>query len=124
MKKDLLISLFFLALLLFVLYQVLVILSPFLQPLFWAAILAFAFYPIYQKFKKVLKDSRNRAAGLTTAIIFLAFMPLVLFIVLSLAGESIRLYQWVSAAIRENRLEAWIDRLHTVPLIKKLEAFF
>ena len=66
MKKEQFISYFFISLLLFVVYQVFRIFFPFFQAIFWAAILAFGFYPIYTRIKSLLKGHDTSASIIST----------------------------------------------------------
>ncbi len=60
-----------LAILLFFCYN---ILSPFINPLLWAAIFAVALYPLHQKLKKILKGRGTLAAVLLTLAILIVFI--------------------------------------------------
>ncbi|HTL70683.1 MAG TPA: AI-2E family transporter [Candidatus Eisenbacteria bacterium] len=121
MPRNFILFAFFVVLLLFVLSQVVLILSPFLQPLFWATILAFAFYPIHVKVRRSLNGRENLAAAATTSMIVLAFVPLLLFTVVSLAAESVKLYSGVLTFLQENRQEAMLAHLRGLPLVQRLE---
>ncbi len=122
MNRHQLVTGFFLFFFGFVVFQALRILSPFAQPIFWAAILSFGFYPVHVRIRRHLNGHDGWTAFLTTAVIFLAFVPLVLVIVLSLAGESVKLYQWAIDAVREHRYEAWWDRLMDLRPMRRIEA--
>ena len=101
MTRNQFISFCFIALFLFVVYEIFLILSPFFRALFWSAILAFAFYPIYENLKRMLKLHETLAAILMTLVIFLVVVPPVVILVTNLTGQAIELYQAATAYIRE-----------------------
>ncbi len=120
MSRQQLFFIFFVALLLFIVSQVVLIFSPFLRPLFWAAILAFACYPVYARTVKGLRGARSLAALLVTVGMFLAFVPLVVFIITSLATEAAGLYHWAQQAVSENRIAALLDQIRALPAVQRL----
>jgi len=67
------------------------IIKPFAMPIFWAAVIASIFYPLYQKLKKFLK-LENISVLITLIVIFVIIvLPLILMSSL-LIKESIELY--------------------------------
>ena len=88
MTRGRLVSFFFIALLIFIFYQVCLIFSPFFEPIFWSCVLAFVFYPVYQKALKLLKNRQTPAALLTLLLILLTVAPLVAVIAVNLAVEA------------------------------------
>ncbi len=108
MKRDQFVSLFFVVLLIFVAYQVLLILSPFIQSIFWAAILAFGFYPVYERVEKRIPN-QTAAALIMTFFIFLIVIPPVVLLFMNVSGQAIQLYQTVSDYVRQGRLEKLIE---------------
>ena len=122
MTRDQLISLFFLALLIFVIREIFLIFSPFFGPLFWSALLAFAFYPIFQGLKKMLKIHETLAAAGCTLAIFLIITPPLVILIVNLTGQAIELYQRTAGYIREGHLEKLIDDIRTLPWIQKIQA--
>ena len=70
-------SLFFVSLILLFGFTTLYIFTPFLYPLFWAAILAITFYPTYLTIEKGVKY-KSLSAGLCIFIILLlVLLPLL-----------------------------------------------
>lgn len=114
MTRNLLIGLFLIGLLVFILAQVIFILAPFVNPLFWGGLIAFSFYPVHQRIMRLCRGNENVAAGVSTAALFLTFVPLLTVIIFSLAGESVRLYHWTMAFIQDRRYEAVVDRLRSI----------
>ena len=121
MTRDQFISLFFIALLLLVVHQILMILSPFFRAIFWSAILAFGFYPLYGKLKLRLKTHETVAAFVMTVLIFLLVVPPVVLLLLNLTTQAIGLYQSAAAYVREGQLEKLIDQIRSTALIQKIE---
>ncbi|MBI4387888.1 MAG: AI-2E family transporter [Candidatus Omnitrophica bacterium] len=122
MTREQLISLFFIALLLFVVVEVIQIFSPFFTAIFWGAIIAFAFYPLYQNLKRPLKKRETLAAALMTILIFLVVVPPVVFLLINLAGQAIELYNLVSSYVREGGLERLIEQVRSFAWIQSIEA--
>ncbi len=120
MNRKQLIAIFFIVLLLYILSSILFILSPFLNPIFWGAMLAFAFYPVYERLLRSFGKNRTLAAILTTLLILLAFVPLLLFVALQAAKEAVHLYDWLAQAIQNGSAERALQRLGEVPVVKKI----
>lgn len=121
MTRDQFISLFFLALLLFVVYQFCLILSPFLRAIFWSAILAFGFYPLYERLKKRLKTHEILAAALMTFLIFLVVIPPVLIVIMNVATQAIELYQAATNYVRDGGIEKTIEQVRALAVVQYLE---
>lgn len=123
MTRNQFLTIFFLALLIFIFYQVVLLFSSFLHPIFWAAILAYAFYPVYLPLKRAFPEKQqNTLAPIVMTFLLLLFVvpPLVILIV-NLTGQAIELYQSVTTYIREGKLEQLIDQIRAFPAIQKLE---
>lgn len=121
MNRKQLITIFFVILLLYILAGVLQILSPFLNPIFLGAMLAFAFYPMHEKFLKLLKNNRVLASALTTLLILLAFVPLVIFIAMQGAKEAVHFYDWLAQSIQNGDIERAFQRFRELSLIRNIE---
>ena len=119
MSQNKVVTGFFIALLLFILYQVLWILSPFARPIFWAAILSFGFYPVHLKVKSLLKKHENTPAVLTSLIICATFVPLIVFVVAGLVTEVFRFSDWASNFIRSGDLERMLANLSSHPWVER-----
>lgn len=124
MTRDQFISLFFIALLLFVVYQIFLILSPFFRAIFWSSILAFGFYPIYAQLKRRLKKNETLAALIMTFFIFLVVIPPVVLLVINLTAQAIELYQSSSAYIREGNLEKLIGQIQANAWVQKIQSHY
>lgn len=110
MHKEQIVSYFFVAFFLFVIYQLLLLFSPFFPAISWAGVLAFAFYPIYQK---ALNTKMNPAVAslLVTGLVVLIVVIPSAFVLISLMQESIGLYGQVSDLIMSGRLEQFLLQL-------------
>lgn len=122
MTRYHIVSFFFIALLLFIIANVLLILSPFLEPIFWSAVLAFAFYPMHRRIDGRLKSRPTLSALLSTALIYLTFVPLVIFIVINLSREAVHFYHWIAKAVEDGRASLWLEQLRSSSLVRKIEA--
>lgn len=121
MTRKQLITIFFIVLLLYILANVLYILSRFLNPIFWGAVLAFAFYPIYEKCLRISRNNRNLAAVLTTVLILLAFVPALIFIALQGAKETVHFYDGLTEAVKNGAVERTLQSLRESAFIQKIE---
>jgi len=108
MQKEQIVSYFFIALFLFVLYQMTLIFSPFSSAISWAAILAFAFYPLYQKLLTATKLPPSIVSFLVTCLVILIVVIPSAMVLLSLMHEAIELYGNVSDYITSGKLEQFI----------------
>ena len=122
MTRDRLVSFFFIALLLFILYQVCLIFSVFFEPIFWAGVLAFLFYPIFKKLKTMLGGLETPSALLTLLLILLTVVPLIAVLVVHLAAEVIKLYDFLLSSLEDGRFKQWVDQVRHFAIIKKLES--
>src|SRR3989338_4410470 len=116
-----LISIFFIALLLYILFNVFYILSPFTAPILWGFILAFAFYPLYDKLQKASKNP-GLAAGAITGLVMLALTPLVVVIFLLAVRETIHLYEQLTVFIKNGEAERLYEKIRALAFFKHLES--
>lgn len=104
--KAQLFSFFFFGILLFLLYQLLHILSPFIGALVVAAAFALIFFPVHQWIRKRVVSNRSAAAAISTLLAVLTLaLPLLVFGGL-LLNESRELYpktnQWLNAVSQKD----------------------
>jgi len=69
------------------------ILAPFITPIVWAAILAYASWPLYRRLRRLLHGYRTVAALLMTLLLGCAVVVPVLWIVVLVQGELTAAYQ-------------------------------
>jgi predicted PurR-regulated permease PerM len=105
----------FFSLFLFLLYQMVKILSPFSTALIWAAILALAFSPLQARVTGLTRGRRSVAAGImTAAVLFFVIGPAIMLLG-ALTTQALGLYEWASELIRSGRLaETWSRFSHPV----------
>lgn len=84
-------SIIFFALLALVTISCIVLFKPFFYPIFWAAVIASIFYPLYKKFSKYTKMPRFSAALILIIVFFIIVIP-VTAIGSLVVKESIGLY--------------------------------
>lgn len=113
------ISVSFFALLLFVAYQLTVVFAPFFNAFFWAAILTFAFYPLYQILLLFTKRPNFSAAVASILIVLIVILPAV-YVLQKLLIQTGELYEFVRSGglnalietIKQNdRLNMWYERI-------------
>lgn len=121
MSRDQFIRICFLALLIFIVYQVFLIFFPFIETIFWAAILTFAFYPLYERLKKIFKSNETPAALATTLIIFLIVIVPVGYLIVNLTTQAIELYQFTSDYVRQGHLADLIERIRHLQVVEHLK---
>jgi len=121
MKREQIFSVFFLVFLIFILYHLFKIFAPFLMTGFWAFIVVFAFFPIYEGLQKFLKNNRTIASLIMTLIMFAVFVVPVSFLILYLSREALNLYvamrelvttgawQDFLTKLQESRLALWLE---------------
>ena len=110
MKQEQLVSYFFVALFIFIVYQLLLIFLPFFGPIFWAAVLAFAFYPIYTNNQRALILNPSLACLLATFFVIIIVIFPTAFVIVSLMKEAIQLYYRLSNYINTGNPEHLIER--------------
>jgi len=119
MKKEhvfLIFILFFTFLVFYLFYR---ILSPFLEPIFWAIIISIVCYPFFQKLQRIMKQRRSLSAmTMTLLVVFILLLPLTLLIV-NLANEVVKGYYWVEEMTKEGRLQAYLEQIRGIPILDR-----
>lgn len=114
----------FIALLIFIVYQVFRIFFPFAETIFGAAILVFAFYPVYEFLKGNLKFAPQLASLTTTGfIVLLVVLPLV-YLIIQLASQGILLYQMVYDYVREGGVNDLIEQIRLNEYVQRFAQHF
>jgi predicted PurR-regulated permease PerM len=116
------VSVFFIGFFLWVAALVLKIFSPFYEPIFWAALLAYAFYPIHGRLLKWVKGEWL-AVFLSIFLILVLMTPFVLML-LKLSGQALTAVQDMTQAVRHGEFETSIRDLRSLPLVVWFEARF
>ena len=121
MTRTQIVTFFFLALLVFVLYQTVLLFSPFFNAMFGSVILAFAFYPLYVRLLERIPKPTWVPALLMTLFIILLVAPPCIALIVNLANQAIEVYQSITNYIRDGNLEKLIDHIRAIPFIQKVE---
>jgi predicted PurR-regulated permease PerM len=106
-NRDWLVTAFFFALLLVLLYGAFLILSPFLKALTWAAILAVLFYPVYAWLFRLFKGKATLAALTIIVLITLVIVLPGIQIVGFLSEEVVELVKSLAALVDGEGVETW-----------------
>jgi predicted PurR-regulated permease PerM len=124
MSRDNLFAAFFFAVFFLLIYQFYLFLSPFMAPLFLAAVLVITFSPITPRVVALLRGSRTLGAlAMTFGVMLLVLVPLVLILTL-MASEASHFYERVeeirSGAPEERRAIVEWFRTHWVELVRRV----
>lgn len=85
---------------------------PFIYPIFWAAVLAVMFRPVYIRFQKILRRS-GLAAILTELFIVVVILVPLAFIVMLIVNQSVDLYRSLVDGTLFESLTNIADRLNS-----------
>jgi len=107
MNQNWLVTIFFFALLLVILYFSFLILSPFLKALTWAAILAIIVYPAYAWLLRLLRGRATAAALVVTVLITLLIVFPAFRLVGFLSQEAVELAKTARALASHDEAELW-----------------
>ena len=102
---------FFFAVFLFLLYQLYRVLSGFLGPIVWAAILTLLFYPLYQRVLRMVRGNATVAALALTALVTVAIAVPTVSLSTVVTQESVGLYQQLTEWVQSGRLNQRIQEL-------------
>jgi predicted PurR-regulated permease PerM len=106
-NRNWLVTGFFFTLLLVLLYGALLILSPFLKALVWAAILAVLFYPGYAWLLEILRGRANAAALIVIILVTLVVVLPGIRLVGYLTQEAVDLVKAIGSIMTQEGAEAW-----------------
>jgi predicted PurR-regulated permease PerM len=121
MKREQFISFFFIAVLGFIIYEVFCIFAPFFTAIFWAAILTFAFYPVYARLRKAFPKRNNSIALLMTIAVFLVVVPPLIFIIINMTTQIIEFTQWAYGYVRDGKLEQMVEQVRGLPWFQNIQ---
>ena len=107
MNQNWLVTAFFFALLLVLLYGAFLILSPFLKALVWAGILALLFYPGYAWLLEKLKGRASAAALIVIALITLVVVLPGIRLAGYLTYEAVELVKSLASLMTQEGVEVW-----------------
>lgn len=123
MKREQFISFFFIAILAFIVYEVFCIFTPFFTAIFWAAILTFAFYPLYERLRKWFPKRSNSIALLMTVTVFFAVIPPLIFIILNMTTQIIEFSQWAYNYVRSGNLELLAEQIRELSWFQNIQSY-
>lgn len=112
------VTVFFIAILLFISFHFLLILSPFSGPILFAAILAFAFYPLRTTVRRAVPND-TAASLITTLLVLAAVVPMAVWAAGKMSDEGARGVQWLTNWIREKEYIGFIDWLSGLPIVDR-----
>lgn len=113
MRREQLFVVFFFLAFCFLLYQFYRILSNFIDPLSYAALLAFIFWPLHARLRVWLGGRRGPAAGLMTAATLLLVVVPTFYLFAVLTRESVSLYEDLRAFVTSGRVYELMDKLRS-----------
>jgi predicted PurR-regulated permease PerM len=109
-NQNWLVTAFFFALLLLILYGAFLILSPFLTAITWAMILAILFYPFYAWLLRLVRGRATLAALLVIVIITTLVIVPGIQLAWFLSDETISLVQTIRALLDEEGKQQWLAK--------------
>ena len=111
MRREQLFAVFFFLASCFLLYQFYLILSDFIGPLSYAALLAFIFFPLCTRLKVLLGGREALAAGImTTATLILVVAP-TFYLLTVVTTESVSAYEILRDFVTSARLQETLDQM-------------
>lgn len=113
-------SAFFFGLIIVLAVAILYIIRPFFYPIFWAAVLAMLFYPVFGWINRFVKMPNLSALLTLILVIVIIFLPLTLISTL-LIDESVNLYQMAAGWNINGSFQILSDKLLQTPLAPFIE---
>jgi predicted PurR-regulated permease PerM len=107
---------FFFAAFSFLLYQLYLVIEPFLAPIGWAALLALVFYPLYLAVLRRWKGRSTAAALALTTLVTAAVVVPTVSLSSVVTSESVGLYQQLSAYVSSGNLNERVKNLRDSPV--------
>ncbi|MGZ8495785.1 MAG: AI-2E family transporter [Candidatus Binatia bacterium] len=120
MNRTWLMTAFFFALLLLILYGAYLILSPFITAITWAVILAILVYPLYAWLLRLLRGRATLAAVIVILSISLLVIAPGFEAAWYLSDEAVELVQTVRALLSEEGLKEWAQK----PWVQQLQGWW
>ncbi|MBX3028133.1 AI-2E family transporter [bacterium] len=111
MRREQLFAAFFFVAFCFLLYQFYLILSEFIGPLSYAALLAFILQPLCERLKVLLRARDGAAAGLMTAATLLLVVAPGFYFFSVVTTESVSLYENLRDFVTSGRLQEMLDHM-------------
>jgi predicted PurR-regulated permease PerM len=129
LTRSYIFTIVFFAIFLFLLYQVVRILTPFSAAILWAAIIALALHPLYRRVLALMRGNAGLAAGLMTLITLLIIIGPAITLLGLLTEQAVGLYQWAVEGVKSGAaIELWnrwssavSSKLLTIPFVANLD---
>lgn len=115
-------SIFFFGLIGILTLAILYLFRPFVYPIFWAAVIAILFYPLYKRLLKTLKHKGFSSFLAVFISFFIIFIPLAFLSVL-LVSRSLTLYNNVSqSSLFQNpeQVSNWLEKTPLAPYMDNI----
>jgi predicted PurR-regulated permease PerM len=119
-KENFTLALFFLivAITFYLFYK---LMTPFLIPIAWGAILAIIFYPLYLKLNKKVK-SPGLSSLIMCIAIFVVIIGPAIYLMAALVGEASDAFTWVNNAYESGQLKEYLTKM--MPFLTKIQDKF
>jgi predicted PurR-regulated permease PerM len=111
MRREQLFAAFFFIAFCFLLYQFLLIISGFIGPLSYSALLAFLLFPLHLHLRNALGGRDTLAASLMTLATILLVIAPAFYLLAVLTTQSVTLYEQLSSYVTSGQLTTLMDRL-------------
>ena len=118
MKREHIFLVFILFLTFLSIYLLYTILSPFLSSIIWAILLAMIFYPLFKKLQRLLKKKEFLSALIMTLLVLIIIVLPFTLLMISLASEVVDVYHRVEEMIKTGQLQAYLERMKELPILK------
>jgi len=121
MTREQVFSVFFIGFLVFILYHLFKVFAPFLTSGFWAFIVTFAFFPLYERLERSLKGNRTVSAFLMTFVIFAAIVVPLTYLILHWSGTAVDFYSSAKEFASSGKWNQFVDYLRGTALARYIE---
>ncbi|MFB3885207.1 MAG: AI-2E family transporter [Thermodesulfobacteriota bacterium] len=118
MKKEYLLLIFVLSITSLFFYLFYRILSPFLEPLFWAVIIVVICYPFFRRLQHAMKPREVLPAMIMTLLVVLVVLLPFSLLIVFLSQEIGTGYHSVEEMIKTGRLQAYLEQLKRIPILE------
>lgn len=108
-SRGQLFAVFFFAMFLFLLHQVLRFVAPFAGPLTWAAILALTFYPLTARLTRLFRGRRALAAAVLVVVITAGVIFPSVFLGTALVGQAASVYSRAQTAVQQGETRQLVE---------------
>src|SRR4030042_5289599 len=116
MKKEHIFLIFILFLTFLSIYLLYQIISPFLESILWAILLAIVFYPLFQKLQRLLKKSEVLPAMIMTLFVLSVIVLPFSLLMASLSIEVSEVYHRLEEIIKTGQLRAQLEGIREIPI--------